>query len=71
MKVYNQSDHNLAHFKSPRQANLYLLKYDLNVMVVKQDFFIFFKLVSTCCGALVSIEYPVHTYTLEAFFSLI
>ena len=40
MKVYNQSDHNLAHFKSPRQANLYLLKYDLNVMVVKQDFFL-------------------------------
>ena len=39
MKVYNQSDHNLAHFKSPRQANLYLLKYDLNAMDVKQDIF--------------------------------
>ena len=37
MKNYAQSDHNLAHFKSPRQAKLYLLKYHLNVMVVKQD----------------------------------
>ena len=65
MKVYTQSDHNLAHFKSPK---FNLAKYGLNVMIAKQDLLIMYsKLVSTCCGALV---YIVHTYTLEAFFLL-
>lgn len=69
MKVYTQSDPNLDLFKS---LKFNLAKYGLNVMIVKQDLLIMYsKLVSTCCGALVCIEYPVHTYTLEAFFSLI
>mgnify|MGYP001261854814 FL=1 len=66
MKVYTQSDPNLDLFKSLKSN---LAKYGLNVMIVKQDLLIMYsKLVSTCCGALVCIEYPVHTYTLEAFF---
>ena len=69
MKVYTQSDHNLALFKS---SKFNLAKYGSNVMIVKQDLLIVYsKLVSTCCCTLVCIEYPVHTYTLEAFFSLI
>lgn len=42
MKVYTQSDHNLALFKSPK---FNLAKYGLNVMIVKQDLLIIYSII--------------------------